>query len=812
MALLPTPRRSKKVLESAIEYKRKGWQPLPVPFQSKNPGFSWNTFTANENELPLHFKESRQNIGVILGTRSNGLTDVDLDSPEAVKAADYFLPSTGAIFGRASKPRSHRIYISDFPKIEKFSLSAKENIVEIRSNGGQTIFPPSVHEGGETIYWSLENEPAQVDGADLRRAVALLASACVLSKFFVRGARNQISLAIAGTLLNNGFDLSEVKNFVSAISFLTGDEESSDRINAVIATERKLRNKELVTGFPELKRLTDDKAAETIYAWLKIDEYKQSQYPPVYIGSNNGSGASAWVAGEPPATAQSDFANLPKPLDSVLKPVKEINENSLPDVLKDWLRPASAVIGCPFGFLVLSAIVEAGSLIGSRLRLKPLQNSDWFVVPNLYAGLVGTPSTKKTPALDEARKPILKLQAKSRHDFKIAKADYELESKLYERHTNNIIKKFTGNNAAAIKTQIASLNKPVEPVYKRFETNDVTTAKLIQLLGINPNGFLLFRDELAGWLQSFESEYEKTSRAFILELWKGAIAYELGRISDGREDQLESGTLSIIGGIQPSKLQRYVAEAYSFNNSDGFLQRFLFCYPDVSRPHKTPSRIDYEEMQAGFKKADRIFERLANFDFHGKCVGPNNDVFYVVKFDSEAQKIADEWISDTELEAEYLQHEDEAFSNYLYKISKSCFSIALIFHCFENIDADIFPDEISKITILKAITYTDVLISHARRVFALGENRVFALANSFLGKIKKGDLKQGFTRREVTRKGWSALNKAEIVQDVLDLLVDYDYLVEKQFTGPHRHKVEYYFHPSLEKEINDETNEDELDD
>jgi hypothetical protein len=39
----------------------------------------------------------------LLGSKSNGLTDVDLDSPEAVKIADYFLPETEAVFGRAGK-------------------------------------------------------------------------------------------------------------------------------------------------------------------------------------------------------------------------------------------------------------------------------------------------------------------------------------------------------------------------------------------------------------------------------------------------------------------------------------------------------------------------------------------------------------------------------------------------------------------------------------------------------------------------------------------------------------------------------------
>jgi hypothetical protein len=39
---------------------------------------------------------------VILGPPSSGLTDIDLDCPEAIGLASYFLPRTGAVFGRAS--------------------------------------------------------------------------------------------------------------------------------------------------------------------------------------------------------------------------------------------------------------------------------------------------------------------------------------------------------------------------------------------------------------------------------------------------------------------------------------------------------------------------------------------------------------------------------------------------------------------------------------------------------------------------------------------------------------------------------------
>jgi hypothetical protein len=496
-----------------------------------------------------------------------------------------------------------------------------------------------------------------------------------------------------------------------------------------------------------------------------------------------------------------EFTGEPRPLDLTLKPVATLDDDCLPKVLVDWLRPASVVIGCPFDFLVLSAVIMIGSLIGSRLRVKPLRHSDWFVVPNLFGGCVGLPSTKKTPALDETRKPILELQAAARKAYADQKAKFDIKARFYEKESNALLR--TSDKFDAYEKSLGLLDKPEEPILRRFETNDITTPKLAQFLSENPIGILQNRDELIGWLKSLEADYDLNARSFFLELWKGAISYTQARVGNG-EIQIPSGTLAICGGIQPSKLQRYISEAYSFDNSDGLPQRFLFTYPDTSKRGGKPTQSDYDQMLDGYAEANGICKKLADFNFNGKVIGANGDIFQIVKFYAEAQAIVDEWQSDTEDEAESLQIEDEAFSAYLYKLPKSCYAIALIFHCLEHINDGAFPDEMTIETTLKAIAYTEVLTTHARRVFALGENQIFALAQILIGKIKKGELEQGFTIREVMRKHWSGLGTKDTAQDVIGLLIDYGYLLELPTSGEGRPTIKYAFHPSLETEKKDE--------
>ena len=80
-------------LEVARSYMHRGWMPLPVPYRSKNPGFTnWQNFSIAEAELSRHFYGSQQNIGVLLGKASGDLTDVDLDCAKLSRSHNISCP------------------------------------------------------------------------------------------------------------------------------------------------------------------------------------------------------------------------------------------------------------------------------------------------------------------------------------------------------------------------------------------------------------------------------------------------------------------------------------------------------------------------------------------------------------------------------------------------------------------------------------------------------------------------------------------------------------------------------------------------
>lgn len=164
--------------KAAERYLARGWSVIPIPHRTKKAiDKGWPQMRLTHETLDQHFNGRPQNIGVLLGAPSGWLIDVDLDHQRAVELAPQFLPPTPLVFGRPGKPRSHWLYLTSAPLVtEKFASKSSGMIVEVRSTGTQTVFPPSVHECGEPIAWEDESQaPIEVDPHELVESAKRLA-------------------------------------------------------------------------------------------------------------------------------------------------------------------------------------------------------------------------------------------------------------------------------------------------------------------------------------------------------------------------------------------------------------------------------------------------------------------------------------------------------------------------------------------------------------------------------------------------------------------------------------------------------------
>jgi hypothetical protein len=179
---------------AAKEYICRGWRVVLIPGGLKKPIIDgWPDLVIAVNDLPRYFSAD-QNIGIRLGPASHDLVDIDLDCAEAIAIADLYLPVTGAEFGRQSKPRSHRLYISPNAVKEAFAdPTSGEMLLELRADGRhgkahQTLFPPSVADGERRDWHGDVIAPRVLTATSLRRAAAWLAIGCLVMRHLSKSA------------------------------------------------------------------------------------------------------------------------------------------------------------------------------------------------------------------------------------------------------------------------------------------------------------------------------------------------------------------------------------------------------------------------------------------------------------------------------------------------------------------------------------------------------------------------------------------------------------------------------------------------
>jgi hypothetical protein len=170
-------------------YDRLGWRIVAVPSGikgSRDPG--WPDLNPSTEELERHLDRDG-NVAVIVGRRSGGLADVDLDCSEALALADLYLPQTGAEFGRASRPRSHRLYTAPGATFTALADPLDGTmLLELRADGRdggahQTLLPPSLADGERREWHVSAVDPAVTDPAKLTRCAAWLAIGCLMMRY-----------------------------------------------------------------------------------------------------------------------------------------------------------------------------------------------------------------------------------------------------------------------------------------------------------------------------------------------------------------------------------------------------------------------------------------------------------------------------------------------------------------------------------------------------------------------------------------------------------------------------------------------------
>ncbi len=565
--------------------------PIPLPTREKKPRLAgWQSLRITAEQVETYFPANkRHNLGILNGAPSQRLVDVDLDCKEAIVAGQHLLPHTGWVFGRTSARKSHAIYRTLSTSLTKSSIKFIDPLMEddlraclceLRGNGSQTLFPPSLHPSGECYTWdTLHGCPDEYELPSLWLALQETAAAALLGRYWPKkGHRDDAALFLHGALVRHlpTWSVEQIARFVEVVCLVAGDEEATARARKAVRTAEKARDGAKLAGWPKLADLIDPRVVACAKRWLGL----------------------RMVNGSDQATPQAKIR--------VVAPFQPFPVAALPVPLRDFVREGAASIGsaCDPSFVALPALVAAAGLIGNTrwLRIK----RTWKEPPVLWGGIIGDSGTLKSPALSLAIDPVLEIQLRMREEYTTKRGEYEEAKAEYER------KKREAEKARKSGSDFPDVGDPPEPpVDRRLVCSDTTIERLAGILQDSPQGILLWRDELDAWLSSFQ-RYKSggggSDRPQWLEMHGARSLINDRKTGDQRTIIVPHAAVSVCGGIQPGIL----AQAFDKGARDsGLAARVLLAWPPRTAKKWTEEELS-EETEARYAN---LLDQLSKLEF-----------------------------------------------------------------------------------------------------------------------------------------------------------------------------------------------------
>jgi hypothetical protein len=466
----------------------------------------------------------------------------------------------------------------------------------------------------------------------------------------------------------------------------------------------------------------------------------------------------------------------PQPIRDECLPVVSLGPELIPEPFRGWLADIAERMNVPLEFPSVGAIVALGSLVGRQVAIRPKRFDNWTVVPNLWGGVVGNPGVMKSPALKDAMAPLRRLERRAREQFEEEFLTFqrdEILAKSRAEEAQRALKKglSDGDHDESLLQQAtlaAEAMQISQPNQRRYVLNDPTVEKLGEILAVNPNGVLVFRDELPGLLRGLDKAGRETDRAFYLESWNGTNSFTFDRIARGTK-YIEAVCLSILGGIQPGPLADYFkAAAKSGKGDDGLIARFqLLVYPSGLEEWKN---VDRWPDEAASDRAFKVFEWLDHVDCQAIEAEPDKyDGPPFLRFSPDAQALFDDWRWGLENSKVLSGNEDPLIQAHLSKYRSLMPKLALLFHLTEAAEGKA-TGSVSRGAAAMAAGWCDILEGHARRIYAGFGDATINQARRLAAQIKKGKVPDGLAPHQIANRGWTDLGTVADVDVALERL------------------------------------------
>jgi len=390
-----------------------------------------------------------------------------------------------------------------------------------------------------------------------------------------------------------------------------------------------------------------------------------------------------------------------------------------PKAIRDIIEALEEYENYNVDFTAASFITVFAAAMGNTWSVRFM--TGWVSRPIIYIVLVGSPSCGKTPPLQQAVAPLLKLDGE--YDIIYCK---EMETfRRWER-------------MSAKQREKHSLPEEMKmPQRKCHVVVDSTVEALIGALRDNPRGVLIYKDEIDSLLSNF-NRYNGSDEGYFLSLFSGT-PFKYSRKSNNEHIFLANPYCSIIGSTQPGRLGEQFGGKRMMN---GFSSRFLKVYPEID---KMPSWNDVAMPDGVLEEWERIIRRVVTVTPSTGQEGKATSIELL--FSQEAKLRVIQWKDEVNNKA-YAETDSDAVRALCGKLETYLVRFCLVIQIMHGICGESGMDEIEPKTAELAIRLTEYFRNMESRIAPEIETGI--LDNRFTELL--GNLRDSFTTAEAVRE------------------------------------------------------------
>ncbi len=667
------------VLSAALAYAAKGLPVFPCKPHNKSPhtDHSFKDASTDAEQIERWWKQWPDALIGIPAGENTRFWVLDIDDPAAFEAAcKISLPQTR----RVDTGKGYHLYFkwdADKPVGNKQQQAKKDGGTtwpfpslpgaETRGEGGYVIVPPSLHPSGRRYEWHGEANIVEAPKALLE----------TVRKAEESPNPSQTPPKSGSTTAYGRKALEDECAKIRSAS--NGTQEGT-------LNDAALKIGGLVAG-GEIDQ-TEARQALIAAGCDMASHNDRDPWTPEKITKKVERGLQDGKGNPRSAPDQSNSEPWPEPVDLWASPkAPSLPEGLLPTVIEDFARAKGESMGCDPAGIAMAALACCAGAISDEIKVRPKPNESWTEAARIWVGLVGNPSTKKSPIIGQAIKPLRKREAAFADEHREAMREYQALPKESQQARE-------------------------APIRERRLVEDATIESLQNVLKDTPRGIMSVQDEMTGWfgrLEKYSSNGGSAAdRGFWLQAYNGG-GYSVDRVGRG-SFHIRNNSISLVGGVQPDPIRRLA----NGSHDDGLIQRII---PVMLAPATLGSEVSSAEAEQRYRD---LFDRL-------ELLKPPHDEsvkYYaqppVVTMSATAQALR------FELEAEHMELV-QAFEGMACKLATALGKhdglfarLCLIWHCIETEQGTTVGSEIGQDTAQRVAAFLRHFIRRHLYAFHIG--------------------------------------------------------------------------------------------